>query len=363
MSDVEGTWDEGLAEAWREFRGELVRRITMLGWDSYLFVVVTTGYECDEMPGPELAVSRYGDLVRAAYMRSDDDLLKCDGLADIGFQREDEGSLPEFVTEDLEWLAVHVVRALREVSGVVHPSFVSLWGPEEPPEHSLADEPIVYPDDRDQLVDVVDATLASVVKHLPEKDDDGDVPIAVGECMVYVRVRTDLLMVELFSDLVVNVANERAALFEINILNRDSPGPTYALAGDRVIMRHRLGGDPFQPDQLRRSVRAMCRQVNQTAHDLIERVGGHTFLGEPPAAPEARDRKGRDSIQTLRHLEDEEPGSVSPVLAAHIFHLDRTAILDQIARQRRSGRNDLVALLRKALRVVVEHEAAPKAHA
>lgn len=357
MSDVEGTWDEGLAEAWREFRGELVRRITMLGWDSYLFVVVTAGYECDEMSGPELAVSRYGDLVRAAFMRSDDELLNCDGLYDMGFVYDGDGPLPELETDDPEWLAVGVVRALREVSGVVHPSFLSLWGPEPRPEHSLADEAIVYPDGRDELVEVVDATLGDVLKHLPAKDDDGDVPIVVGESVVYVRVQTDLPVVELFSDLVVDVDNQQAALFELNILNRDSSGPTFALRGDRVMVRHRLGGSPFQPDELRRAVRAMCAQVNLTAHDLIERVGGHTFLSEPPARPEVRRSPVREAIKTLRHLEDEEPGSVSPTLAAHIFHLDQKAILDQIARQRRDGRHDLVALLRKALRVVVERDA------
>jgi hypothetical protein len=158
------------------------------------------------------------------------------------------------------------------------------------------------------------------------------------------------------------VGNERAALFEVNILNRDSLGPTFALRGDRVLMRHRLGGNPFQPDDLRRAVRAMCSQVNLTAHDLIERVGGHTVLGEPPSRPEVRRGTGRESIRTLRHLEDEEPGSVSPVLAAHIFHLDQKAILDQITRQRREGRRDLVSLLRQALRVVVER-AVEEAHA
>ncbi len=280
-----------------------------------------------------------------------------EALDDIGFEYDEDDDIRRFETDDREWLAVTTVRVLREVLGVVHPSFVSLWGPEPRPERSLADEAIVFPSGPDELVEVVDATLADVLRQVPDKDDDGDVPIVVDECVVYVRVRTDQPVVELFSHLVVDVADQRAALFELNILNRDSPGPTYALQGDRVIMRYRLRGDPFQPEALRRSVRTMCAQVDLTAHDLIERIGGHTFLGEAPVEPEVSDRKGHDSIRTLRHLEDEEPGSVSPALAAHIFHLDQTAILDQITRQRRSGRKDLVALLRKALRVVVERDA------
>ena len=56
MNDVEGTWDEGLQDAWRGFRHELVGRIAALGWEAFLFVVPTAGYECDEMPFPDLAV-------------------------------------------------------------------------------------------------------------------------------------------------------------------------------------------------------------------------------------------------------------------------------------------------------------------
>jgi hypothetical protein len=168
-----------------------------------------------------------------------------------------------------------------------------------------------------------------------------------------VRVRDDIAVVEMFSEAVVEVSNTQAALFELNILNRDSPGPTFALQDDRVVVRQRIAGNPILPAELRRVVNAMCARIDQIAGDLVARIGGHTFLGEPASKPDGRRSPGREAIRTLRHLEDDEPGSVSPVLAAHIFHLDQKAILDQIARQRREGRDDLVALLRRALRVVV----------
>ena len=257
---------------------------------------------------------------------------------DIGFGLDEDDDLRRFETDDAEWLAVTIVRVLREVTGVVHPSFVSLWGPEpgaQPTQDPLA---LVFPEDRDELVEVVDATLAEVIGQAPSKDEDGDVPIVCGESVVFVRVRHDIAVVEVFSEVVVDVANTQAALFELNILNRDSPGPTFALRGDRVVVRSRIAGNPILPAELRRVVDAMCAMVDQTARDLVARIGGHTFLGEPPAKPDGRKSPGREAIRTLRHLEDDEPGSVSPVLAAHIFHLDQKAILDQIARQRRAGR-------------------------
>lgn len=357
MSDMKGTWNEGLQDAWREFRYELAMRISALGWDTYLFVVPTAGYECDEMPFPDLAVSRFGDLLRCDFLRRAEDFADIDALCDIGFAPDEDDDLKRFDTDDAEWLAVTVVRVLREVTGVVHPSFVSLWGPEPGVEARRDPLALVFPEDRDDLVVVVDETLAEVIGQAPSKDEDGDVPIVCGESVVYVRVRGDIAAVEVFSEAVLDVANTQTALFELNILNRDSPGPTFALRGDRVVVRHRIAGNPILPAELRRVVEAMCATVDQTARDLVARIGGHTFLGEPLAKRSGQKSAGREAIRTLRHLEDDEPGSVSPALAAHIFHLDQKAILDQIARQRSQGRLDLVALLRRALRVVVDRDA------
>lgn len=356
MNDVEGTWDEGLQDAWRGFRHDLVARIAALGWETFLFVVPTAGYECDEMLFPDLAVSRFGDLLRCDFMRPDVEVNDSDSLNDIGFDLDEDDDLRRFETDDAEWLAVTIVRVLREVTGVVHPSFVTLWGPEPGADPKCDPLALVFPEDRDDLVETVDAILTEVIGQAPSKDEDGDVPIVCGESVVFVRVRHDLAVVEVFSEVVVDVANTQAALFELNILNRDSPGPTFALRGDRVVVRSRISGNPILPAELRRVVDAMCATVDQTARDLVARIGGHTFLGEPPAKTDERKSPGREAIRTLRHLEEDEPGSVSPVLAAHIFHLDQEAILDQIARQRRAGRNDLVGLLRRALRVVVERE-------
>ncbi len=313
MNDVEGTWDEGLQDAWRGFRQQLVGRITALGCEAYLFVVHAAGYECDEMPFPDLAVSRFGDLLRCDLMRPDVELDDIYSLNDIGFDLDENDDLCRFETDDAEWLAVTIVRVLREVSGVVHPSFVSLCSPEpgaQPMQDPLA---LAFPADRDELVDVVDATLTEVIGQAPSKDEDGDVPIVCGESVVFVRVRADIAVVEVFSEVVVDVVNTQAALFELNILNRDSPGPTFALRRDRVVVRSQIAGNPILPAELRRVVDAMCATVDQIAQDLVARIGGHTFLGEPPAKPHGRKSPGREAIRTLRHLEDDEPGSVSPV--------------------------------------------------
>ena len=215
MNDVEGTWDEGLRDSVAGVSAGAGRENPALGWEAYLFVVPTAGYECDEMPFPDLAVSRFGDLLRCDFMRPDVELADIEALYDIGFDLDEDDDLRRFETDDAEWLAVTIVRVLREVTGVVHPSFVSLWGPEpgaEPMQDPLA---LVFPEDRDELVEVVDAILTEVIGQAPSKDEDGDVPIVCGESVVFVRVRQDIAVVEVFSEAVVDVANTQAALFEL----------------------------------------------------------------------------------------------------------------------------------------------------
>ena len=255
-----------------------------------------------------------------------------------GSSLDEDDDLCRFETDDAEWLAVTIVRVLREVTGVVHPSFVSLWGPEpgaQPMQDPLA---LVFPEDRDELVDVVDATLTEVIGQAPSKDEDGDVPIVCGESVVFVRVRHDIAVVEVFSEVVVDVVNTQAALFELNILNRDSPGPTFALRRDRVVVRSRIAGNPILPAELRRVVDAMCATVDQIARDLVARIGGHTFLGEPPAKPHGRKSPGREAIRTLRHLEDDEPGSVSPVQVERGASRDAAAVRRRACPVRRRAR-------------------------
>ncbi len=102
------------------------------------------------------------------------------------------------------------------------------------------------------------------------------------------------------------------------------------------------------------SALAEFAEVDSVAADLVMRCGGRRWLAEPTAAPTERRLSVRSRMRTLVQLEADQPGSVSPELAAHVLGHDQRTILEQITRLKREERTTLVPLLRAALRVVVE---------
>lgn len=375
-----GSWDDGFEGSWKAFRHALTARLHGLGAEETLTLDVMVDEDAELASAPYVMITRdaaegriraevSGNLWLADDHRMDveQELL----LNEIGWvppvtdapelDPAEANFTADAAPEDVDWLAVMAVRALREVFGVVHPAFVLVDGEEPDCQAGVtADDPeaeLARPMSREQLVDLVDAALTPVFGHVPTKDEDGDIPVVTGQSVVFVQVHPSLPCVDLYVEVVLDVAEIARALVEVNILNRKATGPVYVLVGDRVIARQRVSADPFVPEHLREALGAALVQVDEIAGDIIERVGGRAFAAELPPKPRRTERpSSRTWIQTLTHLEDDQPGSVSDVLAAHIFHMNQKAILDQINRQRRSGRADLADLLRRALRVVVEHQ-------
>src|SRR5690606_23861094 len=144
--------------------------------------------------------------------------------------------------------------------GVPHPAFLrsSALSREafEDGERSSVDvdlsavDAVVVPTGRDHLRQLVDDTLTDYFGHPPERDDDDDIPVNAGSGMVYVRIRTDFPVVELFAAVMSQIQDEERAQFEVSVLNRDSMFIRYTLVDDRVMAYLHVPCYPFIPHQL-----------------------------------------------------------------------------------------------------------------
>ncbi len=275
---------------------------------------------------------------------------------------------------------------------------------------------------QEELTELVDAALTPYFGHPPRHDDDGDIPVDLGSTVLFVRVCETVPVIELFACVATDVQDAARAAFEINVLNRDVRYVKFRLVGDSILADLHLPAWPFAPEQLRATLAVMTGAIEQVAEDLQARVGGRALLAdaevdvedhpgeesdgsdgpggldlEDPQAPEgpadqrdASDRLGprRRALATevLTQLEAETTGSVTPELAASVCGHGVELILTLIGEQERLAaswgalRDDLVAdgatgddvgcdheidhaermvtLLRRALRVTVERQAA-----
>ena len=440
MSEFAGfDLDRSTARAWSAFRSRLADRVAELEDDDLVFLEVESAVDEDEREGsaPYVQFCAWGGtMVRAevsgnAYLAGEHRLddRRSAQLEELGWHGPDgeggSGSANFHLDLDrnhADRLAVMTVRALRDVFGVAHPAFlcsddllgsdqVGDEGPgDEGPGHDDHaagpgdDEPLsVVPDDRDHLKELVDRALVPVFGHLPEHDEDDDVPVVDGTGLVWVRVLEDAPVVHLFSALVCDVGDPERAAFEVAVLNRDVRLMKFVLVEDTVMAHLYLPALPFAPLHLRAMLRLMSTTVDRVDDDLVARIGGRRAFEpvEPltddeldtmldAAAAEAstsdEDVPLHPAMSTILQLEDDAPGSVDPALAADICDLDRDLVLELIGQQSGletgwreryeqvlltgdgdeeaaacRGRMDRAArmtnLLRRALRVVVERQA------
>lgn len=291
--------------------------------------------------------------------------------------------------------------------------------PEEPAAAERTDEPVAaYPQGgHEELTALVDRALTPYFGHEPVHDDDGDIPVEVGGTVLFVRVHESVPVVELFACLATDVEDLERAAFEVNVLNRDVRFVKFRLAGDAILADLQLPAWPFAPEHLRAMLAVMTDSLERVEADLVERVGGSRVLdehhaetdeddgpdeheafdvpdddaadetvGEGPDGGGADRRPWRSAERVLMQLNAQSPGSVTPELAASICGHDVELVLDLISneesqkiawRQSRDAARaagdaegvvaseaemaysrDTISLLRRALRVVVERQAA-----
>ena len=371
-------------EAWAEFRRQLADHCATMVDDDHVFIEIEQAPDVEDLPGaaPYLQMVGWGEgAIRAEVCSNtflDDRFLLSkpqeQQLAELGWNAptygrdgEPDSGSPHWWADvelrDADRLAVMCVGALRDVYGCAHPAFLVVDGfepigfaapePGEDDEPEPAREPaLAYPHDRDELQAMIDRAVGRVYGEPVKHDSDGDVPIVLGDSVLFVIVSDEEPIVELFAELVHDVADLEAAEREVAVLNRDLMFGTCLVRDDRVLLRHRLCGVPFVPAQFRMVLGRVSADLDRIAGDLAVRVGGRRFLDVSGVTDEAGAEPLPQSLVVLRELL--AAGDVDPRTVAALFDGELSEITEQLDALRDDPPADLdvaeiIAALRGAL--------------
>ena len=355
--ELERRWDDAVETAWREFRQRLADHVAGMEEDDSIVIEAPAVHEhgaatyCQVAGGDE--VIRV-EAVSNAYLPDEcllDDAQEA-SLVGIGFTRPETCDWEEGETNfwvDLELreadrAAVMVVRALREVYGVLHPVYLDAGGLEPegavrplPPEPHR-EEPdlteVVQAGSVDDVRAAVDLAVEGIYDDAPEWDDDGDLGLWTEEQhVVWVSVNAHAPRVLLSCLLLDEVDDAETALVEVNRLNRTEWGLTFTLHDRRISVTRELWLGVTVPLAVQTEVQRLLSQVDGWARDLADRIR------TGPEAPSERRPGSRfaTAYAVMAELEREQRGSVGPAAMARIYGNDPGLVLKaiRITEQRR----------------------------
>jgi len=372
MSELEEfDLDRAVKRAWAAFQTRLADHLADMSDDDILIVELGGADHADGV-APYVQFKAWGgDLVRCEVSSNSyldpQFALGPSGeriLTDLGWNAptfglgEEPDSGSENFHLDLERsyadrLAAMTVRAFRDVWGVLHPAFLVTDALGDGPDlatgvagQSEIEPPptpeVSYPRDAEDLQRLVDETLTPLFGHPPQKDDDGDIPVSRGSALVFVRVRRDTPVVEVFAPLVRAISGRTRAAEVVADLNRRSLLIKFVLIDDAVLAVIPLPAMPFVPAHLRDMLSLMSETADNLDDDLAERLGGRLMfqdqqaVGESPTHLRSGDTETNDEtsadetapeLLTLLHLDPHGDGSVDAETAAKVCGHDRDLIL------------------------------------
>ena len=398
--ELERRWDDAVEGAWREFRQRLADHVALMGEDDSIVVEVPQQHEDGAAPYCQVAggdgvvrVEAVSNVYLAAACELDEGQERA--LEGIGFRRPEAEDWSEGETNfwlDLELreadrAAVMVVRALREVYGVLHPVYLDADGlepegavrplPPKPQRVEPDPDEVVRPSSVEEVRVVVDLAVADIYDEAPEWDEDGDLPLPTDDLLVWVTVHKDAPRVLISCLLVADVADEEAALAEVNRLNRTELGLTFFLTDQRISVTRELGLGVAVPAAVRGEIDRVLSQVDGWARDLAERV-----RQAPEPAGERPGSRFETAYAVMAELERDARGSVGPAAMVRIYGNDTGLLLkairitekrrretrtrlreartggrrtqEKVARARHDYLRDLAARMRAGLRLMVD---------
>ena len=374
MSELERRWDDAVETAWRGFRQRLADRLAEMVEDDVLIVALEREAEAGAAPYCQAAAGPDALRVEAVsnvYLSPE---LELDGLQeallqDLGFAEPEAEDWQEGPTNywidlgqrEADLVAVMVVRALREVYGVVHPIYLSADGLEPQAERQLKPIPPrprpdvpVHPDGPDDIRRAIDLAVRNLLSEKPEWDDDGCLPLPTQRTWVWVIVSEASPRILLNAPLADDVVDDSRALVEVNLLNQREYGLTFSLRDGRITVTRELDVAVLIPAQVRLEIERLTSQVDGWANDLVTRVGGRRMDEQAVAQPVGASRTDRPTsgrfataYAVMVELERGQRGSVDPAAMARIFEND-TGLLLKAIRINEQRRREVRAKAREA---------------
>jgi hypothetical protein len=226
-------------------------------------------------------------------------------------------------------LAATVSRTLRDVYGAPHPAFLVYLVHDEADEPldsaplgtarhepSIDDELDLDDLDRDGVLSAAVANAADELIPLDERvrtvvatmskttvdqlqvDGDGDVGIRAGSAMVFVRVRDNPPLVDVFSPILTEVEPTEQLYVKLSELTNRMPIGRLYVAADTVWASIPVFGRNFQATHLMLAVQVMTGLADELDDRLHGEFGGKRFFGEgdKPIA------KGKDDHRTGMYI-------------------------------------------------------------
>ena len=223
-------------------------------------------------------------------------------------------------TEEARQIAVTIARTLRDVYGAPHPAFVTYVARDthdvlvEIPVLATA-RPLLGRATADGSVDLtalgedeaadlpladrVTTVVAGLLKTTPDAlqvDSDGDIGIRSGSAMVFVRVRENPPLVDVFSPVLTEVELTEKLFMKLSELTNRMPIGRLYCTSDTVWASVPVFGRDFQATHLMLAVQVMTGLADELDDRLQGEFGGRRFFGEgdkPPAALKSgEDRTG-----------------------------------------------------------------------
>lgn len=395
--ELERRWDDAVETAWREFRQRLADRLAGMAQDVSLVVEVvdeavdgTTPY-CQVLAGPGvLRIEAVSSLYLADELQLDDkqELV----LSELGFeypssvhwQTGETNFWADLEQREADKAAVMIVRALRDVYSVLHPVYLAADGlePRMPTSKAAAPQPQpdqpMSPTSVEDVRAAVDLAVAGIYDDAPRWDDDGDLPLPTERCLLWVVVSKSAPRVLLSCVLLDDVADEAAALTEVNLLNRKELGLTFNLHERRIAVMREIGLDVVVPSALHVEIQRLLGSVDAWSKDLAARVR----TGDDSVPDERRNGRFGTAYAVMVELERAQRGSVEPGTMARVFDHDTGLLLkairiteqrrrevrakarrarddgrrrdEQVARARQEYMRELTSRMRAALRLIVD---------
>jgi hypothetical protein len=230
---------------------------------------------------------------------------------------------------DAAMLAIIVTRTMRDVYGAPHPAFLTyavtgadatpvelpalgtaravLGGPLPPPavtagdvrkeaappeedddeaddDRLLADPAVLLP-----LAERVQLVVAKLLKTNPEQlqmDADGDIGIRAGSAMVFVRVRDNPPLIDVFSPVLTEVEPTERLYRKLSELTNRMPIGRLYCSNDTVWASVPVMGRDFQASHLMLAVQVMTGLADELDDRLQGEFGGKRFYGDAEKSSE-----------------------------------------------------------------------------